>query len=155
MFRSMDLKKGAGKEALYSTASESGLSWASKYQPRCGSDVLGNDEAIREIKEWLTGWTRASAKSASGWDQLAAITFPSKNLFIVTGSESEVSNDYTTDTDFWDEDEDLSNSICNIALLEGPPGSGKTATVFALAAEMGFNVLEENASSNRSGKRVS
>ena len=66
-----------------------------------------------------------------------------------------MSNDYTTDTDFWDEDEDLSNSICNIALLEGPPGSGKTATVFALAAEMGFNVLEENASSNRSGKRVS
>ena len=65
-----------------------------------------------------------------------------------------MSNDYTTDTDFWDEDEDLSNSICNIALLEGPPGSGKTATVFALAAEMGFNVLEENASSNRSGKRV-
>jgi len=133
--RSMDLKKG--KESLYSTVSDSGLSWASKYQPRCGSDVLGNEEVIRDIKDWLTGWTKASVKSAS-----------------VTGSESEVSNDYTTDTDFWDEDEDLSNSICNIALLEGPPGSGKTATVFALAAEMGFNVLEENASSNRSGKRV-
>lgn len=68
MSRSMDLKKGAGKEALYSTTGESGLSWASKYQPRCGSDVLGNEEAIRDIKEWLTGWTRASAKSASGWN---------------------------------------------------------------------------------------
>ena len=149
----MDLKKGAGKESLYSTASDSGLSWASKYQPRCGSDVLGNEEVIRDIKDWLTGWTKASVKSASGRDPSVA-QCPHLSLLTVTGSESEVSNDYTTDTDFWDEDEDLSNSICNIALLEGPTGSGKTATVFALAAEMGFNVLEENASSNRSGKRV-
>ena len=62
----MDLKKGAAKESLYSTASESGLSWASKYQPRCGSDILGNEEVIRDIKEWLTGWTKASIKSSSG-----------------------------------------------------------------------------------------
>ena len=77
----MDLKKGVGKEALYSTTSESGLSWASKYQPRCGSDVLGNEEVIRDIKEWLTGWTRSSAKSASGSNSLF-LNFPSLNLFI-------------------------------------------------------------------------
>ena len=76
----MDLKKGAGKEALYSTTSESGLSWASKYQPRCGSDVLGNEEVIRDIKEWLTGWTRASAKSASGRNSVL-LSFTSFNLF--------------------------------------------------------------------------
>ena len=31
---------------------------------------------------------------------------------------------------------------CNTALLLGPTGSGKTCAVFALAAELGFNVLE-------------
>ena len=42
----------------------------------------------------------------------------------------------------------------NVALLVGPSGSGKTAMVFALAAELGFKVLEVNASSNRTGKQV-
>ena len=36
----------------------------------------------------------------------------------------------------------------------GPSGSGKTAAVFALAAELGFNVLEVNASSGRNGKAM-
>ena len=149
----MDLKNGACKVDLYSTKSESGLSWASKYQPRCGSDVLGNEEVIQDLKEWLTGWTRVSAKSSSGINYFFLI-FLYLSWVKVTGSESEVSNDYTSDTDFMDDNEDISNSICNIALLEGPPGAGKTATVFALAAELGFNVLELNASSNRSGKKV-
>ena len=51
-------------------------------------------------------------------------------------------------------DTSLVDSLGNTALIEGPPGSGKTSTVFALAAQMGFNVLEVNASSNRTGKQV-
>ena len=38
--------------------------------------------------------------------------------------------------------------------LVGPNGIGKTAAVYALAHEMGFKVLELNASSTRSGKKV-
>ena len=45
--------------------------------------------------------------------------------------------------------------FANTALIEGPPGAGKTAAVYALAAEMGFNVLEVNAASNRTGRQVS
>ena len=36
----------------------------------------------------------------------------------------------------------------------GPPGCGKTATIYALAEELGYNVLEVNASSKRNGKTV-
>lgn len=36
----------------------------------------------------------------------------------------------------------------------GPAGCGKTATVYALAEELGYNVLEVNASSRRNGKTV-
>ena len=39
-------------------------------------------------------------------------------------------------------------------LIVGPPGCGKTASVYALAEELGFNVLEVNASSKRNGKSV-
>ena len=36
----------------------------------------------------------------------------------------------------------------------GPNGVGKTATVYALAHEMGFKVLEVNASATRNGRQV-
>ena len=52
----------------------------------------------------------------------------------------------------------LVTNVCmagNVALVTGSSGSGKTAAVFALAAELGFKVLEANASSNRTGKQVS
>lgn len=39
-------------------------------------------------------------------------------------------------------------------LLVGPAGCGKTATIYALADELGYNVLEVNASSRRNGKTV-
>ena len=41
-----------------------------------------------------------------------------------------------------------------LVLLVGPNGIGKTATVYALAHEMGLKVLELNASSTRSGRQV-
>lgn len=36
----------------------------------------------------------------------------------------------------------------------GPSSSGKTAAVYALAEELGYNVLEVNASSRRNGRTV-
>ena len=42
----------------------------------------------------------------------------------------------------------------NCVLLTGPSGSGKTAAIYALAQELGYNVLEVNASSKRNGKSV-
>ena len=73
------------------------------------------------------------------------------NFSILPGSTSE---DMTSDSEY-EVDTELLDSLGNTAVIEGPPGSGKTAAVFALAAEMGFNVLEVNASSNRTGKQVS
>ena len=41
------------------------------------------------------------------------------------------------------------------ALLTGSCGSGKTAAVYAVAEELGLQVLEVNASTCRTGKQVS
>ena len=46
------------------------------------------------------------------------------------------------------------DQLCNSVLLAGPAGSGKTSSVYALAEELSFNVLEVNASSKRNGKSI-
>lgn len=47
-----------------------------------------------------------------------------------------------------------SKRVTNAVVMSGPHGCGKSATVFAVAKELGFEVFEINPSSKRSGKEV-
>ncbi|XP_017890426.1 ATPase family AAA domain-containing protein 5 isoform X2 [Ceratina calcarata] len=103
-------------------------SWTYKYRPRRSGQVIGNDEAVRKLKDWLIGWSAISA--ATNGD---------------SGDE------------FYQSDNSRSTSIESnqVAVLLGPHGCGKTASVYAIAEEFGYTVLELNASSRRTGKKLS
>ncbi|MEM3650035.1 MAG: replication factor C large subunit, partial [Candidatus Jordarchaeaceae archaeon] len=70
-----------------------------KYKPLKTSQVLGNDQAVSQLLNFLKGWRRDQGKKA--------------------------------------------------VLLHGPPGNGKTVSVYAVAKDLDLEVVEVNASDKR------
>lgn len=107
------------------------LNWTVKYKPMSTKQLLGNFESIKELKKWLQSWTENHARVKNTLD-----------------SDS---------SDFYDSDMDSNDSTKaarNMLILTGPIGSGKTCSVYSVAAELAMKVIEVNASSKRTGKMM-
>ncbi|XP_076398232.1 enhanced level of genomic instability 1 isoform X2 [Megachile rotundata] len=103
------------------------FSWTYKYRPKSTQEVVGNEKAAIKLREWLVGWK---------------LTF--------------INEDSNSGDEFYSSDSSYSKNNKNnqVAVLLGPHGSGKTASVYAVAEEFGYTVLELNASSKRTGKKL-
>ncbi|KAI3550465.1 ATPase [Colletotrichum abscissum] len=154
------------------------LPWAHKYAPISGEEVLQFEEGVL-LKEWLQTLTVQSVNtgastSASGTKMGSAAKKKRKRAkmdgFIVSdGDEVDFLPSVSDDEDEWlptpvhggpkktvvrrDVAKDASR-LTNAIVLSGPHGSGKTAAVYAVAKELGFEIFEINASSRRNGKDV-
>ncbi|XP_027024103.2 ATPase family AAA domain-containing protein 5b [Tachysurus fulvidraco] len=117
--------------------------WTEKFRPRSSDEVVGNEAAVRKLYSWLKEWRvradveerrkrreerRMKAESDGSWD----------------------CGDFEGDPRM----EECEGELCNTLLIHGPTGAGKSAAVFACAEQLGFNVLEVNSSSMRSGRLV-
>lgn len=99
--------------------------WTDKYRPSSSCPFVGNDSTIAELRSWLLQWQNKP-------------------------SNAERSNSRHS----FSESEDSTEGLSNCYLLAGPPGVGKTSSVYYLAEELGFKVLEVHASSERPGKKI-
>ncbi|CAH0584264.1 unnamed protein product [Chrysodeixis includens] len=109
------------------------LNWTDKYKAMSTKQIIGNFESIKELRKWLILWTENELKQKSRNKPKA-------------GSDS--SDYYQSDTD----SRDSMKTMNNLLILTGPTGCGKTASVYAVAAELAMKVIEVNASSKRTGK---
>ncbi|XP_058724512.1 uncharacterized protein LOC131595988 isoform X2 [Vicia villosa] len=114
--------------------------WIHKYKPTKASEVCGNNESLKFLRDWLHLWHERRYQNRKGSSDKDHIDIPN------------VDSDYNSaDCDHASKDE---GSLKNVLLITGPVGSGKSAAVYACAREQGFEVLELNASDWRNGAAV-
>ncbi|KAK6171608.1 hypothetical protein SNE40_019759 [Patella caerulea] len=125
------------------------LMWTERYQPTHSSDIIGNTGNITRLKTWLLEWKHKTHKDARKMKKL--LTKQSKT----SKTSSQDDGWLKEDSDFYSDDsEDEEDTLCNTMLITGAHGIGKTATVYALAQELGYKVFEVNTSSSRNGKKI-
>lgn len=96
--------------------------WTCKYRPMSTQDVVGNEEAARKLKDWLNGWrTSLTRENDSSSDEF-----------------------YSSDCSYTS----FNNENNQVAVLLGPHGSGKSASVYATAEELGYRFVHENLAYN-------
>lgn len=92
--------------------------WIHKYKPRSIEEIVGNEEPAGKLKNWLEKWKIPSRRNIDNSD----------------------------DDDFYSSD---CSSTCSsadynqVAILIGPYGCGKTASVYAAAEELGYRLLSK------------
>ncbi|KAM0280219.1 hypothetical protein ACHAQH_004177 [Verticillium albo-atrum] len=156
------------------------LAWVHKYAPATADEVLQGGRDAIWLRDWLEMLKVQSVDTGITADQKSLAVKPGPapkkkrkrgklEGFVVSSDEDA---DYDPD-EITDPEDDCSPlapkqttmqniskdgkdmpRLANAALLSGPHGSGKTATVYAIAKELGFEVFEINSSSRRSGKDV-
>ncbi|KAL0271266.1 UNVERIFIED_CONTAM: hypothetical protein PYX00_008410 [Menopon gallinae] len=110
--------------------------WTDIYKPR-SVEIMGNTQTVNKLSGWLKSWKEYNNEVKK-----------------LKKSENKDSDD---DSDVFISSDDDSLGLRapgNVCLLSGPVASGKTSLVYALASELDYNVLEVNASSKRTGKKL-
>ncbi|KAM0793643.1 hypothetical protein ACM66B_001074 [Microbotryomycetes sp. NB124-2] len=163
----------AKRRVVLSSASPGQLStlernemWSALYRPRSAAEILGahSNASAQCFREWLArqGLERSRLAVKKAVAKKVAKRKAGKELddFVVF-DEDDLDYDETASDLGVEQDLNSSRSVMlstastsNVVLLSGPVGSGKTATVYAVAHELGWNVLEMNPGAKRSGKDI-
>lgn len=110
--------------------------WVDKYRPRCYIELLSDETVNRELLHWLKLWDK--------------IVFNRNVSKIKKTKSTQFGKKKDTEEEEVQEVDDKGYPIKRVALLSGPPGLGKTTLAHIAARHAGYNIVEINASDERS-----
>lgn len=128
--------------------------WVDKYSPKHFTELLSDDGTNRMLLSWLKMWDRVVFGETNG--PMKHVRLKAENEVINRKSKG---NEQKTDGEMqhsnWPADpvkglDASGRPLQKIALLCGSPGLGKTTLTHVLAKHCGYNVVEMNASDDRS-----
>ncbi|KAG5520202.1 hypothetical protein PMAC_001279 [Pneumocystis sp. 'macacae'] len=103
--------------------------WTNKHAPKKFTDLLGDERVHRETLRWIKHWD-----------------FCVFGKYCLQSKIFEDENDFNCDF--------LKRPKQKILILTGPPGLGKTTLAHIAARQAGYNIIEINASDDRTGAVV-
>ncbi|KAI1174090.1 hypothetical protein F4777DRAFT_555163 [Nemania sp. FL0916] len=160
------------------------LAWTQKYAPTSACRVLQDGREAELLRDWLrclkvqavdTGASDSAPKSKTISARKQKRKHKKLDGFVVSSDEEanemgEISDNepqwlehgsggdarktVMRSGDMIDRGGKPIGRLANAVLLSGPHGCGKSATVYAIAKELGFEVFEINAGARRSGKDI-
>lgn len=143
-------KEEKGEEA----EEQSSRLWVDKFSPRHYTELLSDDFTNRCLLKWLKSWDTVvfgkerKARPVRSQQTLNQNSFkpnqPNQNRF---KSKVEITEELLEA-----ELDQYKRPRYKVALLSGPPGLGKTTLAHVIATHAGYNVVEINASDDRSAE---
>lgn len=153
-------------------------SWAQKYTPKSAVEVLQYGKEAFLLRDWLQALKVQSVDTGEAKLKLARPPKKKRkktklDSFIVDSDEeademdevSDLEEDWSPDRrgckktvvrvgDTVSRDSKNPARLTNTVVISGPPGCGKTASVYAVAKELEFEIFEINPSNRRNGKDI-
>ena len=122
-----------------------GSLWVEKFRPKNFLQLLSDDGTNRNLLKWLKLWDKVV------FNKELKLKAPNNNSNSSDGPQpSDGLKDKAPPTEIVFEFDEMGRPKQKCALLYGPPGLGKTTLAHIIASTAGYNVVEMNASDDRS-----
>ena len=150
-------------------AASKGTPWVEICKPTRASETLGlqNSQPADLCRNWLTNWkARIESNKNASKHTFRNARRQDKNNNHSDSEDSDAKWEREMGMELSDEEYDEEGerndgfgdgsgaNIANGLIVFGDSGSGKTATIRAVASELGFSILEVNAGQNRTGRDI-
>ncbi|KAI8577410.1 hypothetical protein K450DRAFT_252301 [Umbelopsis ramanniana AG] len=145
-------KRRKDKSARRFNSVDSHKLWVDKYRPSSFVDLLGDQRVNRDVLRWVKQWDYCVFGKEPPVDWLKEKMMKQNAANAMSANDKGFNN---FGNNRFDQPQDqLKRPEKKIILLSGPPGYGKTTLAHVIAKQAGYNIIEVNASDDRTGEVV-